>query len=496
MTKTPIQTRPAAPPLVHCLTACLTVCLTVCACLLLGPCLAAAGAQADTLDLNALVVEALKNNPELSAGQERVKSSRHRIPQSKALPDPMVSAGYTNEGLNKYTFGNSYDSVWAFGLSQTVPFPGKLIQKGRVAEKEMETLGLQLHALRLGTVARVKELYYDLFVAHRTLEILADKTRLLDQVEKAALARYASGLGDQRDAVMAQTEKYMLAEKEHMVRQRLSTLEGMLNSQLGREVNSPLAKPAEPSKAPYRRSLEDLLVKASFDSPETKARMKKVERAEAKVSQAKAEFVPDVTLSAGYSQKGYKASQSPLTVTGADGTDISGPAGSKQIWLDMWSAGVSMTVPLYFFVKQAEGLKESRADLAESRYDLEAGKNAIASSIRENYSMLQAAERLSDLFAGGTLPKTRQDFQLALAGYAGGKGDVYAVISRLKAVLDYEVQYWIQLAEKQKAVARLESLAGFSDGLNVPKPLDEGNGNAPATVGAASEARPKSNPKQ
>jgi len=452
--------------------------LVICVCAVL---VAARDAGAQDLDLTSLVSEALNNNPELAAGQARVTSARHRIPQSKALPDPMISAGYTNVGSSYYTFGKYDDAQWAFSVSQTVPFPGKLIHKGKVAEKETETLALQLLALRLATVARVKELYYDLFTAHRTIEILADKAKLLEQTEKAALSRYASGMGDQRDAVMAQTEKYMLLEKVEMVRQRLSTLEGMLNAILGRDVKSPLGKPGEPSKAPYKRSLDDLLVKASFDSPETKARMKKVEKAQAKVSQAKAEFVPDVTLSAGYGQKGYRTPQEPYTAT-VEGLDITGSPGYRQRWTDMWSASVAMTVPIYFFVKQNEGLKESRSDLAESQYDLEAGKNMIASSIRENYAMVQSAERLSELFASGTLPKSRQDFQLVMAGYAGGKGDVYAVVSRLKTVLDYEVQYWAQLAEKQKAVARLEALAGITDGLTLPKPVDDAKGGRKAVV--------------
>ncbi|MBI4804883.1 MAG: TolC family protein [Desulfovibrio sp.] len=431
--------------------------------------------SAQALDLPALVAEALQQNPELSAAQARVTSARHRIPQAKALPDPSISAGYTNVGLSSYTFGKYDDAQWAFSASQTIPFPGKLIQKGKVAEKESETLSLQLLALKLATVARVKELYYDLFVAHRTMEILAEKAKLLEQVEKAALSRYASTMGGQGEAVMAQTEKYMLMEKVEMVRQRLNTLEGMLNATLGRDVKSPLGKPGEPSKAPYKKSLDDLLVKAAFDSPENKARMKKVEKAEARVSQAKAEFVPDVTLSAGYGQKGYRANQEPYMTVG-EGIDITGTPGYRQRWIDMWSASVSMTVPIFFFMKQAEGLKESRSDLSESKYDLEASKNMIASSIRENYSMLQSAERLSELISTGTLPKVRQDFQLAMAGYAGGKGDIYAVVGRLKSLLDYEAQYWAQLAEKQKAVARLESLAGITDGLTLPKSPDSVNG--------------------
>ena len=276
-----------------------------------------------------------------------------------------------------------------------------------------------------------------------------------------------------------------------MVRQRLSTLEGMLNAVLGRDVKSPLGKPGEPPKAPYKKSLDDLLVKAAFDSPENKARMKKVEKAEAKVSQAKAEFVPDVTLSAGYGQKGYRSSLEPFVATGADGTDITGSPGYRQRWIDMWSASASMTVPIFFFMKQAEGLKESKSDLSESKYDLEAGKNMIASSIRENYSMLQSAERLSELISSGTLPKVRQDFQLAMAGYAGGRGDIYAVVSRLKSLLDYEAQYWAQLAEKQKAVARLESLAGITDGLTLPKSPDNANGGRKDAVGGEQHANSK-----
>lgn len=464
--------------------------LLLCACAVLA---ATGGARAQEMDLPALITEALQNNPELAAAQSRVTSARHRIPQAKALPDPSVSAGYTNVGLNKYTFGIADDAVWAFGASQTIPFPGKLIQKGKVAQKDAEALDQQLTALRLGMVARVKELYYDLFTAHKTLEILQEKARLLEQAEKAALSRYASGKGDQRDAVIAQTEKYLLLEKVEAVSQRRATLEGMLNAVLNREVRSPLGRPGEPSKTPYKKSLDDLLVKASFDSPDTKARMKKVERAEAKVSQAKAEFVPDVTVAAGYSQKGFRNSQDPLVAAGAgpNGSDVTGSPGYRQKWVDMWGASVSMTIPLFFFMKQAEGLKESKADLAESRYDLEAGKLAIASAIRENYSQLQSAERLAELFTSGTLPKTRQDFQLAMAGYAGGRGDIASVVARLKTVLDYEVQYWAQVAEKHKAVARLESLAGFTDGLTLPKPPDAANGSGPGNGSGPVSGSPK-----
>jgi len=69
-------------------------------------------------------------------------------------------------------------------------------------------------AARLGTVARVKELYYDLFQTYQELDLVRERTGLFGRIEEAALARYATGMGQQQEVLMAQTEKYMLLERE------------------------------------------------------------------------------------------------------------------------------------------------------------------------------------------------------------------------------------------------------------------------------------------
>ena len=73
------------------------------------------------------------------------------------------------------------------------------------------------------------------------------------------------------------------------------------------------------------------------------------------------------------------------------------------------------------------------------------------------------------LYKDGVTPKIRQDFQLALSGYATGKTEAITTISRLKALLDIELLYWGQLVEREKAIARLDALTGGtssgSDGI-------------------------------
>ena len=56
-----------------------------------------------------------------------------------------------------------------------------------------------------------------------------------------------------------------------------------------------------------------------------------------------------------------------------------------------------------------------------------------------------------------------QDFESALAGYAAGKAEALTVISRLKSLIEFENQYWVQLAEREKAIARSESVSGIME---------------------------------
>ena len=44
-----------------------------------------------------------------------------------------------------------------------------------------------------------------------------------------------------------------------------------------------------------------------------------------------------------------------------------------------------------------------------------------------------------------------------------GKIEAITVITRLKALIDYEFLYWRQFADREKAAARLDGLAAITD---------------------------------
>ncbi len=396
--------------------------------------LLASPVSAQELRLPDLIDEAMKNNHELLVSQTRIEAAKYRIPQVKSLPDPMVTVGYQNVGLSRYSYGDYAESQWMFTASQMFPYPGKRSLKGEMAERDMESLKAMDEALRLKTVARVKELYFDLFLSYKNIDILHDKADLFAKIEEMALARYKTGKAPQQEAVMAQTEKYMLLEKEEMFRQKIQSTEAMLKATIGRENGSPLGRPVEPSYSLFTMDIDGVVKTAYENSPELKSRERMIEAAKAKLAIAKKEYYPDVTLSAGTFPRG----------------------GEFQ---EIWGLSATFNIPLYFKTKQEPAVQESNAALSQARHEWESMKYMIAAAVRDNFAMMQAADKLMDLYRNGLIPKTYQDFELALSGYATGRVEAIVAITRLKTLLDYDTLYWGQFVEREKAVARIQAIA-------------------------------------
>lgn len=391
---------------------------------------------ADELKLQALIHEALQNNHEILMSEAGVSASNYRVPQAESLPDPMFMVGYKNDGTRDlYTFGDDMaaGSEWMFSVSQMFPFPGKRSLKGRMALRNAESRRASLDSTRLNITARVKELYYELFLAYKKIDLIHEMSGLFSRIEDAALARYASGMAPQQEVLMAQTEKYMLLEKEEMLKQKIQSVEAMLNNILGRHGSAPFDRPSELSRTEYTHIPEELINISFENSPEIKADEQMIAEAKTKVEIAKKEYYPDLTVNASYFAKG--------------------PA-----FEDMWSLATSVNIPLFYRTKQRQAVHEAEALLSGAVHERDAARFMLSSAIRDNYSMLAAAEKLMDLYKNGLVPKTYQDFGSALSGYTTGKVEALTVITRLKSLIDFETLYWGQFIEREKAIARLEAL--------------------------------------
>ena len=407
--------------------------------LLLSVFLLAASYGKDDPVLTSLIEEALKNSPEIQASYARIEAARQRIPQAGSLPDPQLSFGYQNEGFNRYTYGEMSGSQWMFSASQQFYFPGKRALKEEMVRYDAESLTAMHELLKLKTVARVKELYYDLFLAYKNIDLISGKRKLFVRIEDMTLARYSAGKAMQQDVLMAQTEKYMLLEKEEMFKQKILSLEAMLKAAIGRKKGK-LERPNEPIYRPYTPEIKEAVHLAMKNSPEIMSRNKMIEAADTRLKMARKEYFPDFTIGGGY----YNRSGD---------------------FKDMWAATVTFNLPLYFYSKQRPATLEAKANITQAKQDLEALKLMIKASLLDNYSMIRLSEKLMAIYKNGLIPKNRQSIEQALTGYSTGKAEAVNIISRVKTLLDYEASYWSQFVEREKAISRLNSItAGLTAG--------------------------------
>jgi outer membrane protein, heavy metal efflux system len=395
---------------------------------LLGTC-----AFAQELKLSELTEEALKNSPEIMASLSNIEAAKYRVPQAMSLPDPMFMFGYQNEGFDRYTYGEEQGSQWMFSASQQFLFPGKRSLKGEMVQRDVESMEAMHELLKLKTVARVKELYFDLFLAYKNIDLIKDKRNLFLRIEDLTLTRYAAGRAIQQEVLMAQTEKYMLLEKEEMFKQKIRSLEAMLKAAVGREGTTPLGIPVEPMQQPFSLDADEAVKTALNNSPEIRSRNKIIEAADTRLRMAQKEYYPDFSINAAYSNR-------------------------SGDFKDMWSATATINIPLYFKTKQEPAVREAKSSYSQAKQELQAVKLMISAAIQDNLSMLRSSEKLMDIYTKGLIPKNTQDVELALTEYTNGRSDLIVVISRLKTLLDYESLYWNQFVEREKAIARLQAI--------------------------------------
>jgi len=352
----------------------------------------------------------------------------------------MLETGYQSDGWAPNL--SETDSQIMLSLEQPLFFHGKRKLRGKIAEKEVENLNSQLDNLRLKTVSGVKELYYDLFSAYKNLDIIQDRVKLFSQIENAALSRYSTGMGQQQDVLLAQTEKYNLIAREEQLKQEIQATEAMLNAILGQEADCPLEKPAEPSQTVFNYNLQELINIAYKNSPVLSAEEFLIEQQDARVKLAQKEYFPDFSLRSGVAFKGGGFS-------------------------DMWFISTRTSLPFYYKTKQRNAVDEAKATFQESVSNLQSAKFDLSSKIKNNYATVNSAEKLMKLYKDGLIAKSYQNFELALTGYVTGKNDALTAISTLKSLIDYETSYWEQFIVREKAIARVEALAGIHNpGVN------------------------------
>lgn len=386
-----------------------------------------------SLALPDLIQEALARNPELVAARKQWEAATNRIAQARSLDDPTLSVHLWNFPQN---FNVMQTQNTIFGLSQNLPFPGKLALKGEIASRSAEMTEQALRAKERELVARLKGAYYDLFLAHKTIQIHHEQADLLRQFIEIANAKFRAGKGSQADALKAQVELSLLHRQLPVLEQSRETAAALLNTILDRELRSPFAIPQEPPLMSLDTATDDLHRLALNGRPELKAAELAIRQSEQSRALAQRQYYPDFNVMFQRFQN-FQAN-------------------------DGFGAYVAMTVPFSFWTKSKydAGVQEAAASVAAAQAQQHRLENLTRFQVNDLLAKLRASEQVARLYHTTILPQAVQNLEAARAGYRAGTGGFLDLIDTQRAWRGFQQEYYRALVERANRLAELEQVIG------------------------------------
>ncbi len=387
-----------------------------------------------SLVLDDLVREALEKNPEAQSVLHAVRALERRVPQAKALPDPVVSVGWAGNPAPFSTMSGDPSSYRGVTVSEQFPYPGKLKLQGAIASENADAAQADYEVVRRRVTAEVKAAFYEYFYFDKAIQTTTRNKDLLEKLSKIAEAQYRVGKATQQDVLRSQVEISLLLEKLTVLEQQKATAQARINVYLLRAPESPLPPAADVEPTTIRYSLNELYAFAANNDAAVLRDQRIIDRGRLSVALAQKQYRPDIGVAYMYQQRTAQE--------------------------DMNGAIFSVNIPIFYRSKQRQGVAEASEDLISAEKLHDNRQNEVRFELKQQYLVAQAAERLVNLYSRGVVPQSSLALESSMASYQVGKVDFLSLIANFTTLLDYETDYYRQLADYQTAIARMESLTG------------------------------------
>lgn len=383
------------------------------------------------------VQAAVQRHPAILAAEQRVMRLRERIAQVTSLEDPMFMISPV--GAMAETAAGEVGLMTS--LSQRLPFPGKLDNLGRIAQQDVAIAEQDLQRVRLGVMADTRQAYWSLYYAVRAIDAIERSRSLLGLVRDAVGASIRTGGASQEAALRISVELGNLESELIALRQNRTSAAAMLNSQLDRDVDTPIADPPPIELSQLVLELDQLLALAEESSPEIAAVRERLVQFREQREQARLGRYPDLTVG--------------VTYNAVDDEGLSMLANGR----DQWWLSFSANLPIWND-RLSAAEREATRGLIETSASLAGERNRIAFQVRDALARIEAQQKQALLLRDVIVPESERTVQASLSGYRAGTVPFLNLIDNWRKVINFQLMYESSLASLERSVAQLESAIG------------------------------------
>ncbi len=409
--------------------------------------------KGELLTLERSIQIALVKHPSLLAGQGAVGVNRARKGQAESAYYPQIdaSAGYsrfqpstlstgtTTVGVRRIQSSQSFEQYnTSVSAQQTLFDFGKTWTNVKIQKLNIEASQADLENTTEQIILNVKQSYYNLLRAQRTMTVAGDTVKQFEQHLDQAKAFYEVGTKPKFDVTKAEVDlsnaRLALISAENAVRIAVVSL----NNAMGVPDAPEYAVEDNLSFQKYRMTVEEAMDLAYANRPELKSIMAKRKASEESVSLARKGYYPFLTGEAGW------------TWAGEGGQFATG---------DGWNAGVTLSIPIFSGFLTKNQVSEAKANLMILTANEEALRQNVFLEVQQNVlSLNEAEERITT--AELTERQARENYDIANGRYAAGVGNPIEVTDAEVTLANAKTSYIQALYDYKIARASLEKAMG------------------------------------
>ncbi len=410
---------------------------------------AASPANVKALSLNDCITAAWKQNPKIIEYRKKIEQSREKAAavRFQYIPAVDVSLGYdylsyVSQSKQRYLGDSPHDQQFNINLKQPL-FPDlwRTSMESQAAEFAVQASVADFQDAAAGVVYDVKNFYYRLLYA---VNIVKSKKEHLARTKafyntsaalyrRTKLPRLESLLRIKVQVDEVGQELLLAEQNADVARKKLLTVMGRTSGE-GLEIQDTEI----PGKSPDREKALHAIIE---NNPRMQRAAREIERAKMMIESTQTGFFPRISAHGGYKYEWAAF-----------------PGG------DEWYLGLGASFPLTEVIKTGAAVNQARAYLEE----LKANQKGIELTLKRDFDIVcriyEAAQKRITL-AEAALKNSQRSLKLFDRRYRDGLVSVSDMLDIQKTVASAQTSYASVVYELQRALADIEKLRGYTDGL-------------------------------
>jgi outer membrane protein, heavy metal efflux system len=393
--------------------------------------------------LDDLVNEALEKNPELNFYRAEIAAAKGGRKTAGAWANPEVSAEIGQKRTTDKSSGAllGEGAAWAVSVNQTFEYPGRLSLRKAIANRDIQLAELGLAQFKLALAARVRTLGYNIYIAQERLAAAREVADRFQALTEVLVQRDPAGVTPVLETriIEASTITLQRQASEASIAAQAALLE--LNQLRGQPPGEAVSVTGAQLNFTQSPSVETLLAAARTNAFELRIRQVELEQQGFKISLAKNERFPGVTVGPFITQD--QAADKEQTV------------------------GLGVSIPLPLWNRNTGNIETAKAREQQAQTSLLLTQREVERSVTENALVLQVRLDEMSKWRANSVQQFREAAELADRHYRLGAVPISTYVELQKQYLEAVGAILDTKKDALDAAQTLEQLTGVSSLVNV-----------------------------